>query len=75
MYGPKIPIIFDPIVPMERPVCRKHVGYVSIACKLMTKNVMASQNFTRITEHVPRYSYPLAESFVWMMMKNNERKL
>lgn len=68
MYGPKIPIIFDPIVPIESPVCRKHVGYVSMDCKLMTKNVIASQNFTTITEHVLRYSNPVSEKFVqWMV--------
>lgn len=50
MYGPKTPIIFAAIVPIDNPVWRKHVGYVSIDCKLMAKNVMADQNFTVIVE-------------------------
>lgn len=52
IYGPSMPIKFEPIVPIERPVWRKHVGYVSIACKLMTKKVMAAQNLTIIVENV-----------------------
>lgn len=51
MYGPKTPIIFAPTVPIDNPVWRKHVGYVSIACKLTAKNVMAIQNFTTIMEY------------------------
>lgn len=46
MYGPSIPKAFENIMPMEMPVCRKHVGYVSIACKLIAKNVIAVQNLT-----------------------------
>lgn len=46
MYGPRMPNKFENIMPIEMPVCRKHVGYVSIACKLTTKNVMADQNLT-----------------------------
>lgn len=52
IYGPNMPIKFEPIVPIDRPVWRKHVGYVSIACKLMTKKVMAAQNLTIIVEKV-----------------------
>lgn len=52
MYGPKMPIKFAPMDATANPVCRKHVGYVSMACKLMAKNVMASQNFMVITDAV-----------------------
>lgn len=47
-----MPIKFAPIDATAKPVCRKHVGYVSMACKLMAKNVMASQNFMAITDAV-----------------------
>lgn len=56
-----MPMMLLPIMPIESPVCRKHVGYVSIACKLITKNVIANQNFTAITEHVPRYSHSVSK--------------
>lgn len=51
------------MVPMDMPVCRKHVGYVSIDCKLMAKNVMANQNFTTIADHVAMYSKLLSVKF------------
>lgn len=43
-----MPNAFENIMPMEIPVCRRHVGYVSIACKLIAKNVIAVQNLTTV---------------------------
>lgn len=29
MYGLKMPVKFEPIAPIDKPVWRKHVGYIS----------------------------------------------
>lgn len=47
MNGPNNPIVFATTVKMENPVCLKHVGKISIACKLMAKNVIETLNFIK----------------------------
>lgn len=47
IYGPSNPIVFATTVIIANPVCLKHVGKISIACKLMAKNVIETLNFIK----------------------------
>lgn len=58
MYGPIVPNAFENMKPIEMPVCRKHVGYVSMDCKKTMKNNIAIQNFT-ITVKMVAYNSKL----------------
>lgn len=46
MYGPSIPTTLASTMPSEMPVWRRHVGCVSMHCKLTAKKVMVTQNLT-----------------------------
>lgn len=52
IYGPTAPNAFAKMPPIDMPVCRKHVGYVSIDCKLIAKYVIADQNLIIIVKQV-----------------------
>lgn len=57
MYGPQIPNMFAIIIPIEIPDCRRHVGYVSNACKLIAKYVMFTQNFAKTVKQIVNVLY------------------
>lgn len=71
IYGPRMPKAFENIIPMEIPVCRRHVGYVSIACRLMAKKVIAVQNFTTVIRQIAWNWYSSAVFFCcWVNEKH-----
>lgn len=52
MYGPRTPRPLAIIALTEIPVCLRHVGYVSIDCKLIAKKLMVMANFTKTVNDV-----------------------
>lgn len=52
MYGPAAPIPFATVLATEIPVCRRHVGYISIVCSCTMKNIIAIKNFIPNVEAV-----------------------
>lgn len=60
MYGPRMPNAFENIIPIDIPVWRRQVGYVSMACKLIAKNVMVDQNLTMVIKVVDANWYSSA---------------
>lgn len=55
IYGLIDAVIFAPIAHNAKPVCRKHVGYISVPCMPTTKNVTDVQNFTPTTAKLDKY--------------------
>lgn len=52
MYGPMVPTKLEATTPIEMPVCRRHVGYNSIACKLTAKKFIDAKHLIIIIMHV-----------------------
>lgn len=56
-YGPTTPSRFDKIKPSEMPVWRRHVGYVSTACKYTEKTATLAQNLITIDSAIEYTSH------------------